>query len=157
MARTRTAFEPVTESFDGNMRAKSAGIHFARFGREKIIHSKFFKLLSISFEPPRILLQIFARAKLMGIHENRCDHRRAFLLGRAYQRKMPLMQRAHRRNKSQDVLFGARVACNLFHPLNCSNDFHRKREAKLARATNRRTYSRPSDYAHADARAARSR
>jgi hypothetical protein len=64
------------------------------------------------------------RAKLLWIHENGRDYRRAVLFGAHDQRGVTGVQSSHGRNEAEDAAFRASLACGLFHPGDGSDGFH---------------------------------
>src|SRR5207245_4400043 len=62
--------------------------------------------------------------ELLGIDENRDDHRARIAPRRFDEGEMSRVQRAHGWNEAREPPFGARLARHLLHPLNSVNDFH---------------------------------
>ena len=123
MSRPHAPFEAFREALDIHPGAKSRRINFRGLGREQIIDARVFQLFAVRFERARIFLEIFAGAKLRGIHENGSDHRLAFGDGRANEREMARVQRAHGGHEAGGAAFGARLARHLLHPFDGVDGF----------------------------------
>src|SRR6185437_11851702 len=79
-------------------------------------------------EASRIFLKVLGRSKLLGIDENRDGHGGTLAQRGANQRKVPLMQRAHRRRQAGNAPRISRLASALLHPFNCADDLHEGRQ-----------------------------
>src|SRR5579863_5026056 len=127
MAGARPAFEAITESLDVDVRPITGWINVGRLRRKNRINSGFCELLRIRFKRPRILREVFFRPELRWIDEDRRDNSRAFATSAFDKRQMTGVQRAHRRHKADDFIFGAREASRFFHPGYGSDYFHGQR------------------------------
>ena len=134
MARARAAFQPFAQALHDDRGAEVVRVNLRRRWGEEAIHGDAFECRAVLFHPPRILFQVFSRAELLGIDEDRDYDRRALLPRRAHQREMAFMQRAHRGDEPCDASLAARFARHLLHPFDSVDRFHSTRQAE-AQAT----------------------
>ncbi len=80
VAGTELAFPALGNACDFDVRREAGRKDFAGGRGEDEIHAKRRELRQIAFQIARIFLVIFARAELLGIHENGDDRNVAFLL-----------------------------------------------------------------------------
>src|SRR5882724_7227872 len=95
VAGTRASVEPFAQAFDDDPGCFALGIHLFSRGREQNGNTLFFQKLAVAFVRPGILGEVFVRAELRRVDEERHSYGVTPGLGRTYQRKMTFMQSAH--------------------------------------------------------------
>ena len=127
VAGARAAFQALAHPFHVHVGAETVGIDFRRGRGKQVLDAQAFEQRAIGLQPARVLGEIFVRAKLLRVDENRDDHRFTLLLRCPHQRKMALVQGAHRGNEADQVTLGARLPRYLLHPFHRVDRFHATR------------------------------
>ncbi len=107
MAGTRAAFETVAEPFNGDIGAEAGGINFGGGGQEESVNAGGGKFFGVCFERAGIFGEVFVGSKLLWVHENGRNHRRALLFGALRQGGVTGVQSSHGCDETDDAAFGA--------------------------------------------------
>src|SRR5580704_7991201 len=124
MAGARAAFKAVAEAIDVDIGAEAGRIVVGGLWSENRVYARVREFLRVGFEGARIFGEVFFRAELRGVDENRCDDLRRFAASAFDERHVAGVKRAHRWHEADDFVFGAREAGGLFHPGYGSDYFH---------------------------------